>query len=401
MVVAVVLISALLAMFRGFVREVLSIAAWVAAAILAYVFYEQLVPYVSQYIDNPTLAVGVSAAAIFLVSLIIVSLITMKISDFVMDSPVGVLDRSARLRLRRCARPASRRRRGDLLQLAGRRGKPPRLGDDARRRYPELARLGDQLIAAIPDDPEAAIRGAFEEPGDAAGADRRRRPTATPAAPTPPPRRRPTPTTAPDARRRQAPSRPGTGLNQLIDGASEDTGNTDHGDARPRRTEERMTTHRLIDIREDDRFHDECGVFGVFRQRGRGRTDGARPARAAAPRPGGGRHRLLRRRQLPHRAPHGPRRRQLHQPRGHRAAARATAPSATTAIRRPASRPCATCSRSSPRPPCGGFAVAHNGNITNARTLRAVAARARLDLPVDLRHRGDPPPRRDLDEDLA
>ncbi|MEM7394524.1 MAG: CvpA family protein, partial [Verrucomicrobiota bacterium] len=30
-VIAVVLISAILAMFRGFVREVLSIAAWVAA----------------------------------------------------------------------------------------------------------------------------------------------------------------------------------------------------------------------------------------------------------------------------------------------------------------------------------------------------------------------------------
>ena len=92
-VAAVVLISALLAMFRGFVREVLSIAAWVAAAVLAYLFYEQLVPYVSEYIKNPTLAIGASAAAIFLVSLLVVSLITMRISDFVMDSPVGMIDR--------------------------------------------------------------------------------------------------------------------------------------------------------------------------------------------------------------------------------------------------------------------------------------------------------------------
>ncbi len=92
-VIAVVLISALLAMFRGFVREVLSIAAWVAAAILAYLFYEDLLPFISQYVDNRTIAIGISAAAIFLVSLIIVSLITMKISDYVMDSPVGAVDR--------------------------------------------------------------------------------------------------------------------------------------------------------------------------------------------------------------------------------------------------------------------------------------------------------------------
>ncbi|MEM8665146.1 MAG: CvpA family protein, partial [Pseudomonadota bacterium] len=92
-VIAVVFISAILAMFRGFVREVLSIAAWVAAAILAYLFYEQLVPFVREYVNNPTIAVGISAAGIFLVSLIVVSLITMKISDFVADSPVGAIDR--------------------------------------------------------------------------------------------------------------------------------------------------------------------------------------------------------------------------------------------------------------------------------------------------------------------
>ncbi len=32
----------------------------------------------------------------------------------------------------------------------------------------------------------------------------------------------------------------------------------------------------------------------------------------------------------------------------------------------------------------GGFAVAHNGNISNAMRLRARAQPARLDLPVDL-----------------
>ena len=36
----------------------------------------------------------------------------------------------------------------------------------------------------------------------------------------------------------------------------------------------------------------------------------------------------------------------------------------------------------------GGFAVAHNGNISNAMKLRRDAQPARLDLPVDQRHRG-------------
>jgi membrane protein required for colicin V production len=161
-VIAVVLISALLAMFRGFVREVLSIAAWVAAAILAYLFYEDLLPYLSEYVDNRSIAVGLSAAGIFLVSLIVVSLITMKISDYVMDSPVGVLDRLLGF--------AFGAARGLLLVVVAviffnwlvDEGNRPAWVTTALT-YPEISRLGDELLAAIPDDPEAAIRGAFEE----------------------------------------------------------------------------------------------------------------------------------------------------------------------------------------------------------------------------------------------
>ncbi|MEM0908806.1 MAG: CvpA family protein [Pseudomonadota bacterium] len=165
-VIAVVLISALLAMFRGFVREVLSIAAWVAAAILAYVFYEELVPYVREYVDNPTLAAGISAAAIFLVALIVVSLITMKISDFVSDSAVGSLDRLLGFLFGAA--------RGILLVVVAVIFFNW-LVDEANRpawvttaiTYPELSKLGNQLLAAIPDDPEAAIRGALEDAGGA------------------------------------------------------------------------------------------------------------------------------------------------------------------------------------------------------------------------------------------
>ncbi|MEM8550865.1 MAG: CvpA family protein [Pseudomonadota bacterium] len=161
-VIAVVFLSAILAMFRGFVREILSIAAWVAAALLAYLFYEQLVPFVSQYVDNPTIAIGLSAAAIFLVSLIVVSLITMKISDFVMDSPIGALDRFLGFLFGAA--------RGLLLVvvaviffnwLVDEENRPAWV--TTAMTYPELSQLGEQLLDAIPDDPEAAIRGAFEE----------------------------------------------------------------------------------------------------------------------------------------------------------------------------------------------------------------------------------------------
>lgn len=93
-VVVVILISAVLAMVRGFVREVLSVASWVAAAAAAYLLYPRVVPLVQPYFDSKTVAIIVAAAAIFFVALIVASYITMKISDFVIDSRVGAVDRA-------------------------------------------------------------------------------------------------------------------------------------------------------------------------------------------------------------------------------------------------------------------------------------------------------------------
>ena len=93
-VIVVVLISAILAMVRGFVREVLSVASWVAAAAAAYFFYKPVVPLVQPYIASTTVATIVAAAAIFFIALIVASYITMKISDFVIDSRVGAIDRA-------------------------------------------------------------------------------------------------------------------------------------------------------------------------------------------------------------------------------------------------------------------------------------------------------------------
>lgn len=88
------LVSAMLAMVRGFSREVLSVASWVIAAIAAYFLYPVVLPYVAPYISNATLALAAAAAAVFFVTLIVVTIITMKIADFIVDSRIGALDRT-------------------------------------------------------------------------------------------------------------------------------------------------------------------------------------------------------------------------------------------------------------------------------------------------------------------
>ncbi|MCB1488243.1 MAG: CvpA family protein [Bauldia sp.] len=153
-VLVVVLISAVLAMVRGFVREVLSVASWVAAAAAAYYFYKSLLPLVAPYFDNKTLATIVSAAIIFFVALIVASYITMKISDFVIDSRVGAVDRAFGFIFGAV--------RGVLLLVIALLffnwlvPAPPAWVADARTK-PFLDNLGEQLMAALPEDAEATL----------------------------------------------------------------------------------------------------------------------------------------------------------------------------------------------------------------------------------------------------
>ena len=51
-------------------------------------------PIVLNYVESETLAMIVTIAIVFLVVLIVVSIITMKISDFIIDSSIGALDRT-------------------------------------------------------------------------------------------------------------------------------------------------------------------------------------------------------------------------------------------------------------------------------------------------------------------
>jgi len=90
----VMLVSGLLAMIRGFMREILSIGAWGVAALVTLYSYSRVLPIAKQYITSDMVAAGASVAGVFLITLLIVSVITVRISDLVLDSRVGALDRT-------------------------------------------------------------------------------------------------------------------------------------------------------------------------------------------------------------------------------------------------------------------------------------------------------------------
>ncbi|CUH48655.1 CvpA family protein [Ruegeria atlantica] len=100
-VALIVVVSGILAYSRGFLREVLAIAGWVAAAVLAFIFAPQAVPLVKEIPvvgdflrDSCELSVITSFAAVFAVALIIVSIFTPLFSSIVQRSALGGLDQA-------------------------------------------------------------------------------------------------------------------------------------------------------------------------------------------------------------------------------------------------------------------------------------------------------------------
>ncbi|CRK74643.1 CvpA family protein [Nereida ignava] len=98
-VALVIVVSALLAYSRGFVREALSIAGWIGAAILASVFASQAEPLVKElpviggFIgESCELAIIAAFAAVFALALVIMSIITPLFSSLVQRSVLGGLD---------------------------------------------------------------------------------------------------------------------------------------------------------------------------------------------------------------------------------------------------------------------------------------------------------------------
>jgi membrane protein required for colicin V production len=93
-VVAVVILSATYATYRGFVSESLSIFAWAAAAFATLFFGPRFAPYTRDLVSSPMLGVLLGYAVIFLVVLIPLSFVSYRFAETVKNSPVSTLDRA-------------------------------------------------------------------------------------------------------------------------------------------------------------------------------------------------------------------------------------------------------------------------------------------------------------------
>lgn len=98
-VISVVGLSAVLALFRGFVREILSLTAWFIAAFVTVNYYEQVSKMLEAHVSSGTARLGLSTIGLFLAVLLVTAIVNSIIMRFlkaggdlsILDSLMGML----------------------------------------------------------------------------------------------------------------------------------------------------------------------------------------------------------------------------------------------------------------------------------------------------------------------
>ena len=97
--IVIVIVSTLMALARGFMREVMSIVGWIAAAVLAFMFAGQVEPLVKEIpvvgsflTESCELAIIAAFAAVFALALVVVSIFTPLFAGLIRASSLGSVD---------------------------------------------------------------------------------------------------------------------------------------------------------------------------------------------------------------------------------------------------------------------------------------------------------------------
>ena len=93
-VIAVILLSGLFAFARGFVKEVLSVGAWVGAGFAALYGLPYATPVAARFLPAGAVAEAAAGLAVFFVALVALSILTSAIARRVKESALSAVDRT-------------------------------------------------------------------------------------------------------------------------------------------------------------------------------------------------------------------------------------------------------------------------------------------------------------------
>ncbi|GGD08618.1 CvpA family protein [Halopseudomonas salina] len=92
-IIAIIAVSALISLARGFVKEALSLLTWVIAGLIAWMFGGALAGHLSPFIETPSIRVIVACSILFILTLLLGGLINYLIGQLVRVTGLSGTDR--------------------------------------------------------------------------------------------------------------------------------------------------------------------------------------------------------------------------------------------------------------------------------------------------------------------
>jgi membrane protein required for colicin V production len=92
-ILAIILISCLISLVRGFVKESISLATWLVAGFIALKYHPAMSELLAPYIESPTIGLAVAFAALFILTLIVGAIINYMVSQLVTKTGLSGTDK--------------------------------------------------------------------------------------------------------------------------------------------------------------------------------------------------------------------------------------------------------------------------------------------------------------------
>ena len=93
-IIGIILISALISLVRGFVKESISLVSWILAGFIAFIYFSALAELLLPYVESPTVRTGVAFSVLFVSTLIVGAIINFMASQMVSKTGLSGTDKT-------------------------------------------------------------------------------------------------------------------------------------------------------------------------------------------------------------------------------------------------------------------------------------------------------------------
>ena len=93
-IIGIILVSALISLVRGFVKESISLVSWILAGFIAFRYFSALAELLLSYVESPTIRTGVAFSVLFVSTLIIGAIVNFMASQMVSKTGLSGTDKT-------------------------------------------------------------------------------------------------------------------------------------------------------------------------------------------------------------------------------------------------------------------------------------------------------------------